>query len=792
MVARGYWIDLVCVVNTSVESLTRFRKLYCSFCSSRSIAMHAWHAAIMEISRRVRLLLAAAPSLASRWRRPTGLAYVAAAALALLLQIRLKRRRPPLLLSESASSLVHCKCEEESEAHVRRRSMARRSVRPPSLVPQDRASSRRSVRRSVRLSVARRSVAMSEPTTSPPSVPSMSGPRVRPGRRLLEARAHDACAGWGRAGRGTYDGLIQAAAACRASGALWRDPDFDQSVLGVCGVGSCSWLSLHEIFGAAHAWPDGRCSHLYRYGHHVAELASAAPPGGVVQGRAADCYLLSAVGAAMRSVDVRKDLIDESLEAAGIYGVSFFIRGKWRMVWVDSFFPCSPQPPPPPPPQQQQQQEQRSWVPLFARSSGDREAWLMVVEKAFAKLQGGSYEALEGGTAAWALSLLTGGVATTHVLPGADGEGGEAGGGEGSDASGRDERWALLVRALEDGYVAAGTPPGDEASLGSEGDSEVMGVGGGAADEEEALPPGHAFAVLEASDGLDGGGHRVLLRNPWGVDPSLDTAVGAGGRRGGTFWVDHGEFEACFALLYCCRVLRTTLDGGRWNLAVARSEWAGSSAGGCPNMGERWLENPRLRLSVPPHTTLVCVLVTERAATSSRHAVGAAAPPAAIGLVVTDAPGGRPPRLPLRAHDLRGASSYVRSPLVVLELPPCSDAASRPLLLVPSTYLSGVHGAFHVYIFSERPISVEPDESVGGGAGGDAASLWAMEADDHSGGGLIVARRRGAGRQPSEAPRELAPPPPMLSHFSGSALAARITTAVLALSGGDATNGIDT
>ena len=46
------------------------------------------------------------------------------------------------------------------------------------------------------------------------------------------------------------------------------------------------------------------------------------------------------------------------------------------------------------------------WRPVFARTSGaQQEAWLMVVEKAFAKLHG-CYEALAGGQVASALSYL--------------------------------------------------------------------------------------------------------------------------------------------------------------------------------------------------------------------------------------------------------------------------------------------------------------------------------------------------------------------------------------------------
>ena len=66
----------------------------------------------------------------------------------------------------------------------------------------------------------------------------------------------------------------------------------------------------------------------------------------VQQGSLGDCYFLSALALATRDKFVCSDLIDDSLEAAGIYGVSFWTKAtftesaKWMMVWVDSFFPC--------------------------------------------------------------------------------------------------------------------------------------------------------------------------------------------------------------------------------------------------------------------------------------------------------------------------------------------------------------------------------------------------------------------------------------------------------------------
>ena len=83
------------------------------------------------------------------------------------------------------------------------------------------------------------------------------------------------------------------------------------------------WLNLRELYGAPHRWPGGRASHLYAYEHHAVELHDeAAQMGQVVQGGVGNCYFLSAVAAAMGDLDVRRDMIDESLEEAGIYGRS--------------------------------------------------------------------------------------------------------------------------------------------------------------------------------------------------------------------------------------------------------------------------------------------------------------------------------------------------------------------------------------------------------------------------------------------------------------------------------------
>lgn len=534
---------------------------------------------------------------------------------------------------------------------------------------------------------------------------------VKPSFRLLEARSHPV-----EGGEPDWTRMRETAAAVLEAGQLWRDASFPHgpASVGTDVGGGVRWLSLEDIHGRPHVWPDGRSSYLYKYGSHAAELGDAAPPGEGVQGGLGDCYFLSALAVAVRRREVRCDLIDEALEAAGVYGVSFFVQGRWRMVWVDSFFPCrstvgaSGEP---------------SWEPIFARSSREREAWLMIVEKAFAKLNG-CFAALEGGTVAWALTLLTGGVAVTELLQGEDG----------TPALATGVLWGRLTRALSTGFVGAGTPPaievGGEPGGTESSDSASLSTAGG-------LVPGHAYAVLQATE--TAAGRRVQLRNPWG----------GAGLRGADFWLSIDEFALRFAMLVRCRVLRTTLLGGEWELAVLRSAWAAGSAGGCPNFGT-FGSNPQLTV-VPVHRrpTRLVVVLTQLA----QQLAPAAAPRRsradehAIGLLL------------LRSGQVVRASKFLRSTHVVLEatLPESADACT----VVPCTFEPGVHAPFVVCVYSSDAIDVRPRH-------GD----WAVQSTEHAhrGGGLVVSRRSHC---QNKVPRPVAPPPSLLRRLSAASIFCR-------------------
>lgn len=78
----------------------------------------------------------------------------------------------------------------------------------------------------------------------------------------------------------------------------------------------------------------------------------------------------------------------------GVYAMQICKNGVWKEVVVDDFFPCD------------------LGEPAFSRANGS-ELWVMLIEKAWAKLHG-SYERIEAGLAENVLRDLTG--APTEVF----------------------------------------------------------------------------------------------------------------------------------------------------------------------------------------------------------------------------------------------------------------------------------------------------------------------------------------------------------------------------------------
>ena len=211
----------------------------------------------------------------------------------------------------------------------------------------------------------------------------------------------------------------------------------------------------------------------------------------------------------------------------GVYRIKFCKNGEWTEVTIDDLFPCIP-----------------FGGPLFSRAHGN-EMWVMLIEKAYAKLHG-NYFTLRGGLANEGMIDLTGCPSSTYnfalekvkklIQSG--------------------ELFNQMLTFDEAGYLLSASTPGEDRWTESGGPNKKGG-----------LVPGHAYSVIRVVDAL---GHKLInIRNPWGqfewdgdwgdssplwtqevidiVQPILDD-------KDGTFWMSFEDFIKMFTCLNVCRV----------------------------------------------------------------------------------------------------------------------------------------------------------------------------------------------------------------------------------------------
>lgn len=113
-------------------------------------------------------------------------------------------------------------------------------------------------------------------------------------------------------------------------------------------------------------------------------------PNDIRSGILGDEWFLSALAVlAERPALIERLFITKEVSSTGVYRVKLCKNGEWVTVTVDDFFPCYPE-----------------GEPLFAKSHGN-ELWVLLLEKAYAKLHG-NYFLLRGGFVNEALLDLTG------------------------------------------------------------------------------------------------------------------------------------------------------------------------------------------------------------------------------------------------------------------------------------------------------------------------------------------------------------------------------------------------
>jgi len=255
-----------------------------------------------------------------------------------------------------------------------------------------------------------------------------------------------------------------------------------------------------------------------------------------------DCYFLAALSAVVQHhPDLADDLIDETFEEYGIYGVSLWRRGKWRMTWVDSYFPCY---------RPSSKSHRGKYRLVFAGATDGKEIWPLVVEKAFAKVMG-SYEAISGGHVAPALEMLTGGKGRRCQSATAD--------------------WEVIKEQVKS----------DEYFVGA-GSQHVRTNASDAAEQKKwlrGIVTGHAYSVLNVYE--DGELRLLELRNPWARGEwtgdwgpgsrkwnseegrRVESVVGASRKQDGRFWMSWEDFVERFETIDSCYMNFTDEDRAR-------------------------------------------------------------------------------------------------------------------------------------------------------------------------------------------------------------------------------------
>lgn len=170
----------------------------------------------------------------------------------------------------------------------------------------------------------------------------------------------------------------------------------------------------------------------------------------------------------------------------GAVTVRFCVKGYWTDVTIDDFFICVPS-----------VQNGLPDTPAFARSAG-AEIWVMVLEKAFAKLHG-SYAAIESGSITDALFALTGCPPFRLDLAGGDTK----------VTLTNDELWATLLNKHSKGAVVC-------AAMASYKDPKTGKSIAGEHENDCGLIHGHAYTVLGLHTVKATGQRLLQMRNPWG------------------------------------------------------------------------------------------------------------------------------------------------------------------------------------------------------------------------------------------------------------------------------------
>jgi len=222
----------------------------------------------------------------------------------------------------------------------------------------------------------------------------------------------------------------------------------------------------------------------------------------ICQGKLGDCWLMATMAAAADQAGLIENLfLSRERSLCGYYKLKLYDiysggTPRWRVVTIDDSIPV----------------KKGTKTPLFAQPSG-RELWVLLLEKAYAKLMG-SYERMDGGHPIEAMRVFTGCTPVRYMKPCCTVKGKYSATGGANVAKSpdleADHLWNVIDAGCNHGMILC--------AANTSGGSVREGKG------SKGLIKGHAYTILdthklkrERKIGQYGIGTKIIqLRNPWG------------------------------------------------------------------------------------------------------------------------------------------------------------------------------------------------------------------------------------------------------------------------------------
>lgn len=178
----------------------------------------------------------------------------------------------------------------------------------------------------------------------------------------------------------------------------------------------------------------------------------------IQQGSLGNCYLLAACASiAQRPARLERIFLSgPDFQPQGVYAVAMCLNGLWQEIIVDDWFPC----------------RANSGYPIFTYSR-DTSIWVLLIEKAWAKVHG-SYLQIKCGNSREALHDLTGAPTESVFIK------------KGSEAEKGGELWEKIKEAFEKEFIMCASSRKKQVK-----EDELYL-------KERGLKPSHAYSVLDA------------------------------------------------------------------------------------------------------------------------------------------------------------------------------------------------------------------------------------------------------------------------------------------------------